>query len=164
MSDLYSELLVTRKPSGSDSVLRIGAYVLTGLAVIAGLIVHPLILILAGVLGVVDYFLIPRLSLEFEYLHVNDELDIDKIFSKSKRKKAASIDLNKMEVLAPLGSHQLDSYQNAKTIDFSANDSENKPYAMIVADEKEQKKYLVQLDQRIFDNIKRRFPRKVFEY
>ena len=164
MSDLYSELLVTRKPSGSDSVLRIGAYVLTGLAVIAGLIVHPLILILAVVLGVVDYFLIPRLSLEFEYLHVNDELDIDKIFSKSKRKKAASIDLNKMEVLAPLGSHQLDSYQNAKTIDFSANDSENKPYAMIVADEKEQKKYLVQLDQRIFDNIKRRFPRKVFEY
>ena len=40
---------------------------------------NPLILLLALVLGIVDYIFIPKLSVEFEYLYVNGELDIDSL-------------------------------------------------------------------------------------
>lgn len=48
---------------------------------------NPLILLLALVLGIVDYIFIPKLSVEFEYLYVNGELDIDRIYSQSRRKE-----------------------------------------------------------------------------
>ena len=68
----------------------------------AGIMMNPLILLLALVLGIVDYIFIPKLSVEFEYLYVNGELDIDRIYSQSRRKRAASYELSNMEILAPL--------------------------------------------------------------
>ena len=44
-------------------------------------------------------------------------------FPASKRKKGASYDLNNMEILAPVKSHQLDSYRNnsnIKTVNYSS--------------------------------------------
>lgn len=163
MSDLYSELLVKRRATGTDMAMKYGLIALTSIAIAGGLIIHPFFLIAAIILGIVDYFVIPRFNVEFEYLHVNDELDVDKIFSQAKRKKAMAIDLNKTEVMAPLGSHHLDSFKNLKTIDFSANDSSQKPYVLVVSDDKEQKKILLQLDNKMFEDIKRRMPRKVFD-
>lgn len=164
MSDLYSELLVTRKSSALAGVVRVLLVTLTAVAVILALLTFSLVFLIAAVaLGVADYFLIPRLNLEFEYLLVNDELDVDKIFSKSKRKKAMTIDLKKAEVLAPLGSHRLDSYQNLKNVDFSANDKEKRPYALVTSNDKEMVKILLQLDSNMFQTIKRRFPRVAFD-
>lgn len=163
MSDLYSELLVQRKQDSKDMLIRYGLIALIAIAVAGGIVIHPILFIVAIVLGVAAYFVLPRLDVEFEYLHVNDELDVDKIFSKSKRKKAQSIDLNKTEVLAPLGSHHLDPYKNLKTVDYSANDSEKKPYVLVITSEKEQQKIMLQLDKSMLDNIRRRMPRKVFD-
>lgn len=110
-----------------------------------------------------DYFVIPKLNVEFEYLHINDEIDVDKIFSKQKRKRVMNIDLNQVEMVAPLGSHHLDSYQNLKTIDYSANDREQRPYVLVTSKNNTQVKVLLQLDQAMFQNIKRRMPRTAFD-
>lgn len=166
MSDLYSELLVTRKTSPKDVLAKTAMIVLTVLVVLAALLTfNTIIMIVALAVCVADYFLFPRFNVEFEYLHVNDEIDVDKIFSKSKRKRAMNIDLGKMEIMAPLGSHHLDSYQNQKlkTVDFSANDGEKRPYVMITSTEKEMVRILLQLDYDMFQNIKRRRPRIVFD-
>ena len=73
MSDLYSELLVTRKSSALAGVVRVLLVTLTAGAVILALLTFSLVFLIAAVaLGVADYFLIPRLNLEFEYLLVND--------------------------------------------------------------------------------------------
>lgn len=166
MSDLYSEHLVKRKTSPMDVAAKAAMIVLTVLVVLLALLTfNTIIFIVAIAVGVADYVLIPRFDLEFEYLYVNDEIDVDKIFSKSKRKRAMSIDLSKMEIMAPLGSHHLDSYQNQKmkTMDFSANDKEKRPYVMITTTEKEMVRVLLQLDYDMFQNIKRRRPRIVFD-
>lgn len=163
MSDLYSELLVKRKTSTANNLIKYGLIALTVFAVMLAIFMGPIFFIVAVVLGVVDYFFIPRLDVEFEYLHVNDELDVDKIFSRQKRKKAMSIDLKQAEMLAPLGSHRLDAYRNAKTIDFSANDRAKKPYVLITSNGKEQSRILLQLDADMFHNIKRRLPRITFD-
>ena len=72
--------------------------------VLIGLVI-PLVLIAAIALGVLAYFKMPGLDLEFEYLYVNGELDIDKIMSKVKRKRVGSFDISKAEMVAPVKSH-----------------------------------------------------------
>ena len=116
MSDLYTEVLVKKQQTGKDKAIKGVLIFFTVLFAAAGIMMNPLILLLALVLGIVDYIFIPKLSVEFEYLYVNGELDIDRIYSQSRRKRAASYELSNMEILAPYQSHQLDSYKNNQSI------------------------------------------------
>ena len=88
MSDLYSEFLVKKESTAKDAIVKYGLIVLTVLAAGAGLFINPLLLVLAIALGVACYFVIPRTDLEYEYLFVNGEFDIDMVMAKSKRKKS----------------------------------------------------------------------------
>lgn len=101
MSDLYTEVMVAKKPTVKDQLIKFVLILFTVLFALAGLVLMPILLVAAVILGVVDYVFIPRLSVEFEYLYVNGELDVDRIFSKSRRKRAASYDLSSMEIMAP---------------------------------------------------------------
>ena len=98
MSDLYTEVLVKKQQTGKDKAIKGVLIFFTVLFAAAGIMMNPLILLLALVLGIVDYIFIPKLSVEFEYLYVNGELDIDRIYSQSRRKRAASYELSNMEV------------------------------------------------------------------
>ena len=80
MSDLYSELLVKKERTAKDRLVKGSIIALIVLLVLAGLFIMPPLLIAAIVLGVCAYlFIFPGTDLEFEYLFVNGELDIDKI-------------------------------------------------------------------------------------
>jgi hypothetical protein len=61
-------------------------------------------------------------KLEFEYLYVDKEITIDRIYGKTKRKRAEKIELERVEIIAPMNSYQLDSYKNRniKPIDYSS--------------------------------------------
>ena len=84
MSDLYTEVLVKKQQTGKDKAIKGVLIFFTVLFAAAGIMMNPLILLLALVLGIVDYIFIPKLSVEFEYLYVNGELDIDRIYSQSR--------------------------------------------------------------------------------
>lgn len=151
--------------NATDKMGKIGLIVVTAVAFAAGIVINPIFLAVGLVLAVVDYFIIPRFDVEYEYLYVNGTMDIDRIFSKSKRKKAVSLELSNMEILAPVKSHQLDAYnQNAgiKVQDFSSRNQEHKIYAMIISEGKERMKVLLELDDKMLKDLKQRFPRKVF--
>lgn len=164
MSDSYVELIVKRKTPAIDQVKKILLIGLTVLSVLVGL-VYQLFLVLAVILGIACYFLLPMLNLEYEYILVNGELDIDKIMSRSRRKRARSFDLNKMEIMAPLNSHQLDSYnnnRNLKTEDFSSRDTSHKMYCMVIATEKDSLRVIFEPDTEMLNIMKKNAPRKVF--
>ena len=110
MSDLYSEFLVKKESTAKDTIVKYGLIVLTILAAGAGLFISPLLLVLAIALGVACYFVIPRTDLEYEYLFVNGEFDIDMVMAKSKRKKVMSVNLSEADLIAPLNSHKMDYY------------------------------------------------------
>ncbi|MDD3279427.1 MAG: DUF6106 family protein [Lachnospiraceae bacterium] len=165
MSDLYTEVLVQKKFTGKDMAIKVGLIFLTVLLAVAGLLIIPWFLIGAVALGVVDYIFIPRLSVEFEYLYVNGELDIDKVFSRAKRKKAGRYDLSKMEIMAPANSHRLDSYNNnsaIKLVDYSSGMEDAKVYAMIIPAEKELQKVMFEPNDVMLQDIRMKLPRKVF--
>ena len=94
MNDGYEEILVKRQPRAVDTVLKILVIAAAVIPVIFGVVFAFLPAIAIGiVLGFVGYYLLlPQLDVEFEYLYVGGDIDIDKIMSKRKRKKVASYD------------------------------------------------------------------------
>ena len=165
MSDLYSELLVKKKRTAKDNLIKYGMIGLTALLVAAGLFLMPLLLIAAIVVGVAAYFIIPGTDLEFEYLFVNGELDIDKIMAKTKRKKVKTLNLQEADLMAPLNSHRMDYYngnQKLKVLDFSSGDPEHKRYAIIMRDGGETCKIIIEPDEALAKNMRNCAPSKVF--
>ncbi|HIQ95220.1 MAG TPA: hypothetical protein IAB26_01530 [Candidatus Limivivens merdigallinarum] len=166
MSDLYIELLVKKKRTATDTILKTLLIALTVIAFLAGLLITPLALIVFVGLLVLDYFKLPGFDLEYEYLYVNGELDIDKIMSKQKRKRVGSFDMKNVEMVAPVKSHELDYYRNGKVkvVDYSSGEENANVYAMLVKDDKEQKMVLFEPNQAILDDMRRIAPRAVKLY
>ena len=162
MSESYVELLVKKK-TPKDSILK--GLMIAGIVILVliGLVI-PLVLIAAIALGVLAYFKMPGLDLEFEYLYVNGELDIDKIMSKVKRKRVGSFDISKAEMVAPVKSHELDYYRQSKdlkVVDCSSGEDHANVYGMVIKDEKGMKLVLFEPNQEILDDMRRIAPRKV---
>ena len=165
MSDLYSELLVKKEQTGKDKAVKFGLIGLTVLLILGGLVMWPL-LIAGIVLGFVSYyFIIPKTDLEFEYLFVNGELDVDMIMSKAKRKRVKSIQLSDADIMAPLKSHRMDYYnanQKMKVLDYSSGIEDHKRYALITKDGGETCKIILEPDEHLAETMKNSAPSKVF--
>ena len=165
MGDLYSELLVKKDKTAKDSLLKYGLIVLTVLAVFAGLIITPLALIIAVALGIACYFVIPKTDVEYEYLFINGDFDIDMIMSKTKRKKVKSFKLSESDLAAPLDSHRIDYYngnQNMKVLDFSSGNPEHKRFGVITRLDGNLCKIILEPDEALAQAMKNSAPSKVF--
>ena len=94
VSDLYSEILVKRQSGSTDMLKKGGLIALILLLAAGGIVFTPILLLAAVVLGAVAWFFIfPLFHVEYEYLIVNKELDIDAIYAQQKRKTVAKYDL-----------------------------------------------------------------------
>ena len=135
MSEAYVECLVKAKPSMLGKFLKYLLIVLTVIMVILmALTMNVIILLLAVATGVGAYFVNMYTDLEYEYLYLDKELTIDKVMAKTKRKRVAVYQLDRLEILAPIKSYHLDNYKNrtVKEKDYSIG-YEEKPdlrYAM----------------------------------
>lgn len=162
MNDSYKELLVKKGKGMKENALRIACVVATVFFCFFTLIV-PYAFIVLIVLGVLDYFVFQLTDIEYEYLYLDKEISIDRIMAKMKRKRLAVLSVDKIEILAPEKSHQLDSYRNrnVKTTDYSAGQDlpGEKLYAMYYEGNK---KFLLNLDEDFAKTVKGVAPRKVF--
>lgn len=122
MSDAYVECLVKAKPSMLGKFFKYVLIVLTVLlAFLMFLTMNVILLILAVAAGLGAYFVNLFTDLEYEYLYLDKELTIDKVMAKSKRKRVAVYQLDRVEILAPIKSYHLDNYKNrnVKEKDYS---------------------------------------------
>ena len=165
MGDLYSEYLVKKKPTALDAVIKYGLIILTVLAALAGLFVSPVILVLAVIFGVVSYFVIPKTDIEYEYLFVNGELDIDMVMAKTKRKKVNTFDLREADLIAPVNSQRMAYYNNnskLKILDYSSGDESHRRFAVIIRADGDTCKVILEPDDTMAQAIKNSAPSKVF--
>ena len=162
MGDMYREILVKKKTSAGAKFLKGFMSAMAVLCLLAGFII-PILLVGAVVFGLLTYFVAPKLDVEYEYLYVNGELDIDAIYSRQKRKRVGSYDVAELEILAPAKSHALDSYLNngAKVADYTSGDEHAKSYIMVYNKEKGREIIKVEIDEVIVNDIRRVAPRKV---
>lgn len=163
MNESYKELIVKREMGAKEIALRVVCVVPTVLFALLGLSGFILALAGAGVFGVLTYFVWLMTDLEYEYLYLDKELTIDKIMAKSRRKKVATLEVERMEIIAPENSHQLDSYRNRdyKKADYSAGKDlpEMKLYTIYYDGSQ---KIQVNLTEDFVKIIKMIAPRKVF--
>ena len=114
MSDAYVDCLVKAKPSMLGRIGRGLLLTLTVICVLAIFVLPPLMLftfIGAVLFGVAAYFVRMFTDLEYEYLYLDKELVVDKIMAKTRRKRVATYQLDRIEILAPIKSYHLDNYR-----------------------------------------------------
>ena len=164
MNDSYKELMVKKESGLKEKLLRVVCLIPTiFLGLLTLLTGNMIIFIIVIALGVLCYFVFQWTDIEYEYLYLDKEINIDKIMAKTRRKRVATISVEKMEILAPEKSHQLDSYRNRdiKAADYSAGKDlpGQKLYALY---SEGNQKYLLNLDEDFVKTIKGIAPRKVF--
>lgn len=166
MSDTYVECLVKAKTSMLGKFVKMLLIMLTAVFIVGMFFLPPImIFMLIGALitGVGAYFVNLFTDLEYEYLYLDRELAVDKVMAKSKRKRVAVYQLDRIEILAPIKSHHLDSYKNrnAKIKDFSIGE-ELKPdrrYAMFYEGGE---KIILSPSEELIKVMKSSAPRKIF--
>lgn len=164
MNETYVEWLVKRKTPVYLVFLKILFIMMTVCFFLAGLMFAPALLI-ALLIGIAAYFITLNASLEYEYLYVDRELSVDKVMNQSRRKRIATFDIGKVEIMAPINSHQLDSYKNRnyKTVDYSSWE-EKQPDLRYVFYYDGQQKVIFEPNEEMIKAIMNVAPRKVFKY
>ncbi len=160
--DTCVELLV-RKPKSKKKAMLLS--LMGGVGVVLflhGLMYFVGFTILGVIMAYVAYYLLKMGRTEYEYLCLGQELTVDKIKNQSKRKTVATYQLSRLEIMAPKGSHRLDSYQNVKVSDFSSETEEGNPYELVVEGANGRERILLDTNEEFLEAIKMAAPRKVF--
>lgn len=164
MNDALYELLVSRKPKPYDLIIRILIIVVIVLIAVLGLpFIGYFSFILAVLIAFLAYYLIfPRLNVEYEYILLNHDLQIDVIYSQQKRKTLKNIDIQAAEIIAPKNSPRLNSYHPSKTLDFSSGDSNAKVYAIMISLDQTNVCIYIEPDQKMIDHMRQWMGSKMF--
>ena len=160
MNDFYTEQLVKRKATGKTILAKAGLILLTLFSLVFVMKV-PFAFILPIILIAVDVYLFRNMDVEYEYLFVNGELDIDKIMAKSRRKRIFSTGIEELELLAPTGSSELRLIKADKTFNYSTHVSGHKTYELIVIQKGQKVKVIFEPNDTILNGFKTLDSRKV---
>ena len=91
MDDFYTEQLIKKQADSKDTLKKVGLIALTVASVLLVFVI-PVGIILPVVMIVIDVLMFRNLNVEYEYVFVNGDLDIDKIMNKARRKRMFSVD------------------------------------------------------------------------
>lgn len=160
MGDFYTEQLIKKQTSMKDVVIK-AVLVAAAIVSVLTIFIMPMGLIIPIIVIVLVWFLITRLNVEYEYLYVNGDLDIDKIMNKSKRKRVFSANADAVELLAPVGSPRLDQFQNARVLNLSSGSPDARLYALIVSGNGQMTKLIFEPNDTIIEGFFILAPRKV---
>ena len=152
MSDTYVECLVKAKGPFWGKLVKGLLIMLTVILVLAMFLLPPIMVFLflgAVVTGAGAYFVNMFTDLEYEYLYLDRELVVDKVMAKSKRKRIATYQLDRVEILAPFKSYHLDNYKNRP----------DRRYAMFYEGGE---KIILSPSEELIKAMKNTAPRKVF--
>ena len=132
---------------------------------VAGFVIfHPLFFFVVVAGGFLTWAVVKYGDLEYEYTYIEGQLDIDRIYGKSRRKSMAKIDMEDLLLIAPEGSGELSSYErdpNVKRLDCSSLMPDHKKYKAVYKADKTTVIVTFEPDQNILDKIRVRNARKV---
>ena len=162
MSDAYVECLIKAKQPG---LAKFGKVFLIVLTVFFG--IGALVSVWSGLIalacGVGAYMLTLFSDLEFEYLYLDKELVIDKVMAKSRRKRVGTYSLDRIQIMAPFNSYQLDSYKGrkVKVLDYSIREVEKPDLRYAIYFEGDLK-IIISPSEELIKVMHNAAPRKVF--
>ncbi len=158
MNDIFKEQLVKRKPDKNDTLKKIGI-VIGAVLILAIITMIPFLLLMMPVVAVVLVlmvkFLFTFFNVEYEYIFTNGELDIDLIYNQSRRKKAFSIHVRDIEIMAKINDKAYENEFNKKAIikDFSSRAAGSNTFAFLVTKDGQKFKIIFEPNEILLDAI-----------
>ncbi len=161
----YVETTVKKKETIATNTIRV-LMVLAAIIVLLFSVTSTLSLIISVIIILAIIYFFPQLKVDYEYIFVDGQLDFDRILGGSKRKHDLRIDFEQVEIMAPKGSHALDSYKNGqfKVKDFSSRDQNAKAYVIIYRKGDTAYRIIFEPSEKMVQAIKQKAPRKLSEY
>ncbi len=166
--DLFMEHIVKHKRTRKDYGIIAGASVLGAILLYFSqiMLVNQFLaafwlLAVAGIIFLV-YKLVKNTDLEYEYILTNNELDIDKIVSKSSRKRVFTVDFSIVDICAPVATHKGEFEKPAyKTFDFTGS-GEGDVYFIDIPSESGKKRVLIEPPTEFIESARKYNPSKIF--
>ena len=159
---------VSRKKKSMSGILRKAMIIFAVFFVILGITISQSFM-LAGFLLAALYFVYDVFSQkDYEYTLESDTLTIDVIYGKKYRKTAHVLYLKNMEVTAPHWHESVAKYkknggtEKLKKYDYTSYDDEGPYYTMIVTEDGNKIKLLLDLTDEMLHTIKTLHPQKVY--
>ncbi|MBQ5972824.1 MAG: hypothetical protein IJL69_01375 [Oscillospiraceae bacterium] len=168
VGDVFNEYLVKRK-NGPKQLLYKALIGLAAIAIMAAAIYFHLgafILIIVLAVGVGVFFAYKEFDVEYEYCLTNNDLDIDKIVARERRRNVFSLDVKRIELLAPMTEEHADRWK-APTIraryDFSSGRKGAVPWFALFDGEGGKQLLIFEPPKKMRDGIRTFVPRAVIE-
>ena len=166
MNDVFKEQLVAVKKTGAASMKKTGIIIAAVIISVVGLVfgggfIGPLVVVAMFIGG---SHLVKSMNLEYEYALTNDELDVDKIMNKERRKRLLTISLKEMHMMAHItdGARKGDLDRAQKTIDVSSGEEGPNTYVILFMHGSNLTKLIFEPNDGIQKSIYRQAPSKVY--
>ena len=138
MKDVFKEQLIKRRSDTKTVFAKVGLVLAALFLMTLAMMIPTLnffwpVFFVAIVFG--TYFMFRRFNIEYEYVLTNNELDIDIIYGKSRRKRIFSANVRDFEAFRRIGSAEMEhsfSSANAKA-DYSSGPGGGTTYEFLVA-------------------------------
>lgn len=168
MANLYTEANVKKKVTTKDTMIKLAVIAAVVALFVVGLLgLNMLVLLLAIISAICAYTFLPRLSIVYEYIFCDGQLDFDKIMAGERRKHMYRLDFEQVLLMAPENSHALDCYKqnkNAKVLNYSSLEPNRKVFCIVETSGEQQTLVYFEPDEKMISYIKQKAPRKVSEY
>lgn len=167
MNEMYAEWLVKRKSPAYTMLLKVVMGILCVIAFF--LSISPAFgifgVIILFAVGAATYFVFRNSEVEFEYLYVTSTLSIDRIYGRSKRKKAWEGSMEGISIVAPTDSTEARDHEtnNMKILDFTSHLPGSKTYTLISQSGGETTKIIFEPNDKLLHCMKMTAPRKVVQ-
>ena len=159
---------VTRKPKAASKLLKKVMIVFAVLFVLMGIAISQGFM-LPGFLLVLLYFVYDVFSQkDYEYILEDNILTIEVILGKRYRRTEHILDMRELEVVAPNQHPSVAKYrknggtEKLKKYDYTSYDENVPYYTMIVLEDREKIKLLLDLNEEMLQMLKKSYPDKVF--
>lgn len=165
MKDVYIEWMVSKQRSAMDKVVR--TLCVVALVVCGGLFsltANIAMFLVTVVIGLFTYFAFTYTNVEYEYIYITGEFSIDRILSKSKRKRIESFDVGRIEIVAPLNSDKLGGYAHKKYREYDYTSGVRTQNSHIFVMYCEGKKILFEPNRELMEALRNTLPHKVHMY
>ena len=162
----YYEFLVKGKANDKAKAGKVICFILAILSVAGVLFMSSVLFIITAIaFGIIAYLLSGYTDVEYEYLFLEKELSIDRIYNQEKRKHVETLKLDKAQMFAPVGSSKFDNLGNGdelKITDYSTpGESGLKKYEMRYEGGR---KIFFSLDDEMIKAFKSKCPRNFSEF
>ena len=166
MEGQYCEAYVKRGALPKHKVIKVVIWLVAFLAFAAGLFgLGAIGFIACIVILLVGIFVTPTFNVDYEYVYVDGQIDFDRITSGERRKTMLRVDLDNIEVMAPMTSHRMDPFRNMQGIikhDFSSQQQTAAIYGMVFGDGDKRNIVMFEPSEEMLSLAARKAPRKVF--